>query len=127
MHVWTQPLWRSLVTRTELPAQPLLLTGPKGIGKSAFAQAVAQWLLCQARSPAGGCNECLACRLIESGNHPDFRMLQPGGQDEDQEASGNGDAIAAKRVASSRWIKVEQVRELAGHYWIRRIELLPAS
>ena len=33
----------------------------------------------------------------------------------------NGTTVLMRRIMA------EQVRELAGHYWIRRIELLPAS
>jgi DNA polymerase-3 subunit delta' len=56
----------------------------------------------------------MACRLLAAGNHPDYRELQPGGPDESEEGAEAGpEPRAGKRGASSRWIKVEQVRDLA--------------
>jgi len=130
IHAWTEPVWRALVARGEPPPQPLLLAGPKGVGKSEFAHAVAQWLLCQEPTASGGCAACQACRLIESGNHPDYRVLQPGGDDGDADATEGAEARAGKRVARSRWIKVEQVRDLndfihlAPHYGQRKAVLI---
>lgn len=130
IHGWTEPVWRALVARGELPPQPLLLTGPKGVGKSEFAQTVAQWLLCQQPSPSGGCTACLACRLVQGGNHPDFRVLQPGGTDDEADPAEGAEPRAGKRLARSRWIKVEQVRELgdfiflAPHYGQRKAVLI---
>jgi DNA polymerase-3 subunit delta' len=49
----------------------LIFSGPPGVGKHTCAQMVAKALNCLS-APAGDfCDECVACRKIESGNHPD--------------------------------------------------------
>src|SRR5579864_8908906 len=59
-----------------------------------MALAFAQSLLCLNRQPgqADACGECVACRKVLHGNHPDLAMLEP----ED----------------GKRWIKVEALREI---------------
>ncbi len=61
-----------------------LLAGPPGIGKAAFARAVAQYVLASAAGPAAGVDpdrlavdpEHRVARLLASGSHPDFRLLE---------------------------------------------------
>lgn len=69
----------------------LLLSGPAGTGKRSAAERFAQTLNC--RSPQGPnrkntrkaeavpllqpCGECLPCRKMEAGMHPDIRIIQP--------------------------------------------------
>lgn len=55
---------------------PLLLLGQRQVGKSTLARAFAQAILCTGTSnrPCGGCR---ACRLLQKGSHPDFRLIQP--------------------------------------------------
>jgi DNA polymerase-3 subunit delta' len=49
----------------------LIFSGPPGVGKHTCALMVAKALNCLT-APAGEfCDECAACRKIESGNHPD--------------------------------------------------------
>jgi DNA polymerase-3 subunit delta' len=56
----------------------LLLCGPAGIGKLAFAEAVAASLLCDQPAADGrACGVCTACTWHASGNHPDYRRLRP--------------------------------------------------
>ena len=56
----------------------LLLTGAAGLGKRQLARALAHGLLCEVPTEDGlACGGCHACRLLASGNHPDFRWLQP--------------------------------------------------
>lgn len=53
-----------------------LFTGPQQVGKTTLARAFAQALLCENpdRAPCGACR---SCRLMDHGNHPDFRLIQP--------------------------------------------------
>lgn len=53
-----------------------LFLGPPQVGKSTLARAFVQALFCE-RSAGQPCRECRACRLLQSGNHPDFRIIQP--------------------------------------------------
>jgi DNA polymerase III subunit delta' len=112
IHPWNEPLWVALPARERL-SQVLLLAGPEGIGKSAFARTLAQALLCMALpASAKPCDACQSCRLFESGNHPDFRLLEPGGPNEEEEGA-NGEEGGTRTKAASRWIKVDAVRALA--------------
>ncbi|MCB9151760.1 MAG: DNA polymerase III subunit delta' [Caldilineaceae bacterium] len=58
------------------PRHAYLLVGAQGIGKSTLAQVYAQALLCTEPSDRP-CGVCRSCRLIRSGNHPDFRLVAP--------------------------------------------------
>ncbi len=55
-----------------------LLAGPAGLGKSAFAAALARSLLCERPAPDGEpCGECRSCHLFAAGTHPDLQRLVP--------------------------------------------------
>lgn len=56
-----------------------LLTGPAGIGKTTLALEFARLLQCTERDRAASepCGECLSCRKIAHGNHPDVTLVQP--------------------------------------------------
>ena len=92
-----QPLSELLARRDKLP-HALLIHGQQGIGKTEFAKALAQSLLCEAPEASqtyrtseateateatefkeGGiaCGECNACHWFRDGNHPDYRELLP--------------------------------------------------
>lgn len=112
IHAWNEGLWRTLTRVERFPPQPVLLAGPRGVGKEAFARTLAQWLLCPDAGASGPCGSCMACRLLASGNHPDYRELAPGETEDGGQASEPTEARAGKRPAS-RWIKVEQAREVS--------------
>ena len=50
-----------------------VIEGPSGSGKSVMAKYLASALLCEGKEPP--CGECLHCRLIRDGIHPD--VIQP--------------------------------------------------
>lgn len=109
---WHQPLWSRLVSRLDRLPHALLLAGPRGVGKSRFARALAARLLCAAPTAEGfACGKCSACRWFEAGNHPDLRVLEPGG--DEPEAGGEEEAaeLAAPRKKSDQ-ILIGQVRGL---------------
>ncbi len=60
-----------------------LFSGPKGSGKLQTAMALAQALFCTNRtSPADGgraCGQCVECRKVLNGNHPDLIRIAPDG------------------------------------------------
>lgn len=83
---WHKPIWQRLqqqINQQRLP-QALLLTGQAGLGKNAFAQQLAEYLLCQ--------DDASANALWQAQTHPDFMLLTP-------EKSGAA-------------IKVDQIRQL---------------
>jgi DNA polymerase-3 subunit delta' len=55
-------------------AHAYLFSGPPGIGKRRFALALAKTLLCRVvpASQMAPCGECLDCREVEAGIHPDL-------------------------------------------------------
>ncbi len=66
-----------------------LFVGPAGVGKETVARYFAQLIFCQQESQPPEspsvtekglvCGTCLACRKIDSGNHPDLQFIRPDG------------------------------------------------
>lgn len=133
MHAWNATVLDSLRGRVESLPHALLMHGPKGIGKLALAERVAELILCEA-SDAGRrpCGECEGCRWFAAASHPDFRRLEP----EALMAEPPGDAEEMlpagppRKGKPSHEIKVSQVRELAdflnvgSHRGRRRVALV---
>jgi DNA polymerase III subunit delta' len=95
LYPWLQDHWRQLRQAREQGRMPhaLLLSGPRGVGKGAFAEALARALLCRAPDAEGqACGQCPPCLQGEAGSSPDFLRVSP-------EEEGKA-------------IKVDQVREL---------------
>lgn len=90
-HPWTQHLWRALnAERTRLP-HALLLQGPAGIGKKAFAEAFGKALLCETPGTGGdACGACKSCHWFEQGSHPDYKLIEPPERQEEEEGGKEG-------------------------------------
>ena len=119
MHPWNQPILDSLGRRLERLPHALLVHGPRGVGKLAFAERAAQLLLCEgANRPCGACE---GCRWFLGGNHPDFRRLEPEilWKEPARDADDEAPARKAATKQPSLIIKVEQVRELADFLYVR--------
>jgi len=71
-------------------AHAYLFTGPAGIGKGLVAREFAKALNCDRGGPQP-CDECVSCRKIDHGTHPDVLWFRPAG--------------------AMRMIRVEQVAE----------------
>ena len=57
-----------------------LFVGPTGVGKETVARYFAQLIFCQQETrPPTVCGTCLACRKVDSGNHPDLQFIRPEG------------------------------------------------
>jgi DNA polymerase-3 subunit delta' len=78
-----------------------LFTGPSGIGKTTLALALASALLCQNETGLR-CGVCRACRLLDSGNHPDLHIVE------------------SERTGAS--LRIEQIRDLQ-----RQLALTPVE
>lgn len=93
---WQEKPWQRLMEWHGADRWPhaLRLTGSRGVGKTAFAERIADWLLCD-RAAANGlsapCGDCKQCRLRQAGFHPDMQRCRP---------------------ESSRYIRVDQVRAI---------------
>ena len=90
----------------------LLLAGPAGGGKLDFAMALSARLLCE---KAGGneqaCGKCVSCNWFSGGNHPDFRQVEPGG---DEQEGLETESEAATQKKKSEQIRIHQIRALDG-------------
>lgn len=92
---WQQAQWRTLMERLRAGrlAHGLLLYGPAGTGKEAFAERLAYALLCrQPRADGAPCGTCQACALNAAGTHPDLARVHP---------------------EDSKFIRVDQIRALS--------------
>ncbi|MDZ7754272.1 MAG: DNA polymerase III subunit delta' [Gammaproteobacteria bacterium] len=90
---WQQEPWRQLMARKAAGRFPhaLLIGGPAGIGKRAFAAALAGALLCE-ESAGAACGRCPGCLQFAGGAHPDYGLWEP-----------EEDAVA---------LKIHQIREM---------------
>lgn len=80
-------------------AHAYLFSGPRGAGKMRLAMHLAKSLFCK-ESPGDACGECVQCRRIQSGNHPDVHVIVP---------EGNS-------------LKIDQVRALQKEMAMRAVE-----
>jgi DNA polymerase-3 subunit delta' len=98
---WLEATWQRLLSTRAHPAQALLLAGPRGVGKGALAQAWAHSMLCEAPLHDGeACGSCPACHWLDTGAHPDFRLITL-----QEKTSKEGET----KMASA--IEVDQARE----------------
>jgi DNA polymerase-3 subunit delta' len=74
---WHDAQWATLTGDVSRLAHALLLHGPTGLGKNAFALRLARFLLCLDRRDASACECCRSCNLFRAGNHPDLLCVRP--------------------------------------------------
>jgi len=115
---WHVAAWQAAVASG---VSSILLHGPSGIGERRFALAMAAHWLCEAPPDAAArpCLQCASCKLVEAGNHPDLRVIEPAsmaaeagdgdadGEDEIVEEKGKG-----RGKAASHAILIGQLRPL---------------
>ncbi len=100
---WHHLLWQQIkyCWQQNRLSHALLLAGPQGMGKTLFAQRLANLLLCEQQSGVENlvdqvnwqpCEQCQSCHLLTAGNHPDLLSVHPS--------------------AADKLISVEQIREL---------------
>jgi DNA polymerase-3 subunit delta' len=78
IYPWNRPQWLRLAQQLDKLPHALLLSGPAGLGKNAFAMELARTLLCAQPSPTGeACGACKNCYLFAAGTHPDLFMIAP--------------------------------------------------
>lgn len=70
---WCAAAWNQLAARAANGTLPhaLLLCGPLGLGKRAFADAFVRVRLCEQPVDGRACGHCRACKLLAAGTHPD--------------------------------------------------------
>jgi DNA polymerase III subunit delta' len=107
---WHKPAFESVLARRAQLPHALLLRGARGIGKLAFAEALAAALLCEKPGKDGSaCRTCASCGWMGQGSHPDFRRLEPESLANREEA----EPATEKKEKASTQISVDQARSLA--------------
>lgn len=135
IYAWHDEVMRSLWARPESLHHGLLITGPAGIGKGVFAEALAARLLCERPQGHVACGTCPACHWFAGGNHPDYRRVtlqsdeategegaaDSGAEPATGKASKGGSKSAAKTKAAKKpatQILIEQIRGLEDFVFI---------
>lgn len=120
IYPWQENAWQQLQQMRERLPHAILFHGPEGIGKTIFAEHVAQALLCEAPASGGHpCGKCVSCGWFLQYNHPDFRRVRPeilDGEIESGNDTADGDdgkKSAKSSKAPSKEIKIDQVRALS--------------
>ncbi|TVP92249.1 MAG: DNA polymerase III subunit delta' [Pseudomonadaceae bacterium] len=73
---WHLADWQQRIGHEQQP-HAWLFSGPAGIGKRRYANALAASLLCSQPVPGPACGQCRHCRLALAGTHPDWLLLEP--------------------------------------------------
>jgi len=74
---WQRDAARAALSDRASWPHALLVHGPRGIGKHAFALNLAQALLCETPGADGlACGQCPGCRYAMAGQHPDLMRLE---------------------------------------------------
>ena len=103
---WHAADWARLQARHQRGALPhaLLLCGPAGLGKRAFARRFVRGLLCERAQDGEACGQCRSCLLQDAGTHPDTVAL----------------GFGLRKDGTPRTeIVVEQIRELSARLAMR--------
>lgn len=76
---WAEHQWQQLLKQHQSGRLPhaLLIAGTPGTGKSAFAESLANLLLCHQPAADAPCGHCKSCQLLAGANHPDLIHLNP--------------------------------------------------
>ncbi|MEH6791884.1 DNA polymerase III subunit delta' [Parasphingorhabdus sp.] len=92
-----------------------ILAGDKGLGKAAFAQQAAHYLLNSRNQPTDfdTVQNDEAGRLLAAGSHPDFRLLRRGPKSDKEEKKARDNGLGSlDEQELARNIKVDQIRSL---------------
>lgn len=112
IYSWNKRHWDKLCSMGGRLPHALLLAGPAGGGKQDFALSLAAKLLCEKTAgSASACGVCPSCNWFSGGNHPDFRLIEPGG-DELERPEAEAEPITQKK--KSEQIRIGQIRVLDG-------------
>ena len=110
---WHKTELGQLLARRASIGHALLIHGPEGVGKLAFAMALAQSLLCEKADPGEfACGACAACGWFTAGNHPDFRCVEPESLVEERRQGSEDEDTEKEKGGGGHFITVDQVRAL---------------
>ena len=97
----------SIMNSGRLP-HALLLCGPSGSGKLAFALALARYVCCVNPSQTDGCGRCASCRMADLLEHPDIHYTFPVIRKKDGKETVSDDWLPEwrKRIAQSPYFSL---------------------
>jgi DNA polymerase-3 subunit delta' len=130
IYPWLDERWAALVSDSARAHHALLIAGQVGIGKQAFALALAAKLLCEGPSTSRACGVCDSCRWREAGSHPDFRLVAPAEEDDEGASEEKAPRAGARMRSATGIIKIDQVRQLEDFVYVgshrggRRVALI---
>ena len=119
LFTWHKEAWLQLQALGQRLPHAFLLHGPQGIGKTVFAEHLAQSLLCENPGKDGhACQQCGSCGWFAQYSHPDYRRVRPELLDEEDTPAADGDAEASSKPAKaskapSKEIVINQIRALS--------------
>jgi DNA polymerase-3 subunit delta' len=110
----------------------LMMAGPGGVGKHAFALALAQALNCERPLQGDSCGECLPCRKIAGGEHSDVLTITPDGASIKIGQMREMSREAQFRPYEGRWKVIiideaDRLREEAANSILKTLEEPPAT
>lgn len=79
LYPWLHATYQQITTAFEQGHghHALLFKTDSGLGTPTLIRHLAHWLLCHTRQEGEPCGQCKSCLLTQSGNHPDFHLLEP--------------------------------------------------
>lgn len=119
LYSWQHEPWQQIQALGRRLPHAFLLYGPQGIGKTVFAEHLAQSLLCEKPGQGGhACQQCGSCGWFHQYSHPDYRRVRPELLDEEDAPAGDGEAEAVAKTskaskAPSKEIVINQIRALS--------------
>ncbi|MFZ4528582.1 MAG: DNA polymerase III subunit delta' [Undibacterium curvum] len=119
LYSWQSGSWQYFQGLRDRLPHAFLLYGPQGIGKTRFAEEMAQSLLCETPDSAGhACQQCASCGWFNQYSHPDYRRVRPELLDEEEAAAQDVEADSSTKSAKasktpSKEIVIHQIRALS--------------
>lgn len=114
---WHAEAWQELWGKASRFPHAILLGGQDGLGKTKFGEALVARLLCENFTVAAdvACGKCDSCVWLRSGNHPDYRLVQPEDTSATEAGEEGGDPIlmdATIRKTAQGQLRIDQIRAL---------------
>lgn len=123
-------LLRNFIEHERIP-NGLLFWGPGGVGKRFAATEFAKALNCK-EAKGDACGQCISCRKIAHGNHPDIRVLTPKDKSRmiKRDEIDNVNEFAALRPFESQWRifimqDAERMNVTAQNHFLKTLEEPP--
>jgi len=108
-HGWVLTLLKNSIA-SEKVSHAYLFTGPPNVGKRTLALNLAQALNCESQEKP--CGQCVSCRKISEGVHPDVRMIDFGYQA----------LLREETVAQQRELRIDTIRSVEAEISLKPFE-----